>query len=171
MELEIERKFLVLSKPDIKPNAVYKIRQGYVARDKGNTVRIREKNGIFILNIKTPRLESGGRHELEYEIPVDEGELLFANIAHDPIIKIREVYNIGDLKWEVDTFAGENQGLIIAEVELDSIDQDIDIPDWIGPEVTDIGNFYNATIARQPFSEWNMTYEVLLEQLKDGFIS
>jgi len=166
MEIEIERKFLVLSKPNVQPDAVYKIKQGYVARDNGNTVRIREKNGVFILTIKTPRLESGGRHELEYEIPKDEGELLFKYIAHEPIIKVREVFEIGTLKWEVDTFEGENQGLIVAEVELESLDQSIDIPEWIGPEVTHLKKFYNAKLAVYPFSNWNMNYKNLLKQLK-----
>ena len=166
MEIEIERKFLVLSKPNIKPDAVYKIRQGYVARDNGNTVRIRQKNEAFILNIKTPRLESGGRHELEYEIPKEEGEVLFKYIGLDPIIKVREVFQIDGLKWEVDTFEGENQGLIVAEVELDSLDQSINIPEWIGPEVTHIRKFYNAKLAAHPFSKWKTKYDELLVALK-----
>ncbi|MCC3860284.1 CYTH domain-containing protein [Pseudemcibacter aquimaris] len=167
IELEIERKFLITKRPPYPPDEIFNIRQGYVARDSGNTVRIREKNGKFILNIKTPRLDHGGRHELEYEIPADEGEHLFDSIAHDPILKTREIYEIDGLKWELDIFEGENSGLMVAEVELQSADQDINIPDWIGPDVTQYGNFYNATIAYHPFKDWGVTYAALLEQLRE----
>lgn len=167
MELEIERKFLIVKRPSYPPDEIHTIRQGYVARDNGNTVRIREKNGAFILNIKTPRMEHGGRHELEYEIPADEGQHLFDNIAHDPIIKTREIYHIDGLVWELDIFEGENAGLMVAEVELSSADQEIIKPDWIGPDVTQYGNFYNATIAYNPFKDWGVTYAALLEQLKE----
>jgi adenylate cyclase len=163
MELEIERKFLVIGKPEKPSDAVCKIRQGYVARENGNVVRIRDKNGIYILNIKTPDQVSGGRHELEYEISKEEGELLFASIAHEPICKTREVYKIGDLKWEVDIFDGENKGLIIVEVELESLNQTLDIPDWIGPEVTAHEAYYNENLVNMPFNKWNMTYSELIK--------
>ncbi len=162
--IEIERKFLVIGKPAQKPDDIHKIRQGYIARENGNTVRIREKDGLYILSIKTA--SSGiGRHELEYEIPKEEGEILFSSLNHPPIIKTREIYEQGDVAWEVDIFDGENKGLIVAEVELKSEDQHVDLPGWIGPEVTGLSKFYNANMATMPFSGWRISYQALIERM------
>lgn len=166
LNVEIERKFLVLRKPDKKPDQVHQIRQGYIARENGNTVRIREKNGRYILCIKTQRV-TGGRHELEYEVTKQEGDMLFASIAHAPVVKTREVYQIGELLWEVDIFEGANKGLMIAEVELKSADQLIDIPNWVGPEVTGLSKYYNANIANLPFDQWHIRYDALIERMSD----
>lgn len=162
--IEIERKFLVTGKPDRSPDKVHKIRQGYIAREKGNTVRIRDKDGTFILCIKTATVGLG-RHELEYEISTEEGEILFDCLNHQPIIKTREVYDMGDVVWEVDVFAGENSGLIVAEVELESENQYVELPDWIGPEVTGLSKFYNANIANAPFSSWRISYDALIDRM------
>lgn len=162
--VEIERKFLIRNKPDRAPDRVYKIRQGYIAREGGNTVRVRQKDGDFILSIKT-RNPGGGRNELEYDITEEEGEVLFSSISHYAIIKTREIYEIGDHIWEVDIFEGVNKGLIIAEVELGAVDEDVTLPDWIGPEVTELSKFYNANIAGMPFESWRISYQALVERL------
>ncbi|MBT5074631.1 MAG: adenylate cyclase, partial [Kordiimonadaceae bacterium] len=81
INVEIERKFLILRKPDQKPDRVHKIRQGYIAREKGNSVRVREKDGDFILSIKTNNA-GGGRNELEYAITAEEGNVLFSSLSH-----------------------------------------------------------------------------------------
>lgn len=164
MGVEIERKFLILRKPEQKPDRVHKIRQGYIARENSNSVRVRQKDGDFILSIKTNHA-AGGRNELEYGITAEEGGILFASISHAAIIKVREVYEIGDHTWEVDIFEGENKGLIIAEVELGSKDEHVTLPDWIGPEVTDMGKFYNSNISQMPFKNWNISYQALVERM------
>lgn len=162
--VEIERKFLVIGKPDRSPDKVHKIRQGYIARENGNTVRIREKDGIFILTIKTMR--SGiGRNEIELEVSPEEGEILFASISHSPIEKIREVYREGNVTWEMDIFGGENKGLVVAEVELQSETQQIRLPGWIGPEVTGLSKYFNAQLATTPFSAWRISYQALIERM------
>jgi len=162
--VEIERKFLIREKPDQKPDYIHKIRQGYIAREGGNTVRVREKDGNFILSIKT-RAERGGRNELEYAITEEEGEVLFSSISHYAIIKTREIYKIGPQKWELDIFEGVNKGLIIAEVELSRLDEEVTLPHWIGPEVTELSKFYNANIATTPFKKWRIGYDALVERL------
>ena len=163
--VEIERKFLVTRKPDKAPDKIQKIRQGYVAREEGNTVRIRQNGNRYILSVKANR--SGiGRYELEYEVPEDEGEILFSILPHAPIEKIREIYQFGGLMWELDIFSGANAGLMIAEVELESEDQQFEIPDWVGPEVTGLGKFYNANIATNPFSDWGITYQGLVDRMR-----
>ncbi len=164
--IEIERKFLVKHKPDRGPVKVQNIRQGYIAREGGNTVRIREKDGVFILSVKA-RGDGIGRHELEYEIPKEEGEILFSVLPHAPIEKKREIHEHAGLTWELDIFSGANEGLIVAEVELSSEDQQIDVPDWVGPEVTGLSKFYNANIATNPFSNWGISYDGLLSRMTD----
>ena len=162
--VEIERKFLVLRKPDRTPDSVQKIRQGYIARENGNTVRIREKDGVYILTIKTKRAGIG-RNEFEIEVSQDEGEMLFSSIGHPEIVKTREIYLEGNITWEVDDFVGENSGLIVAEVELANEDQQIDLPDWIGPEVTGLSKYFNAQLATLPFSAWRISYQALIERM------
>ncbi len=164
--VEIERKFLVSAKPDRPADEFHKIRQGYIARENGNTVRIREKNGEYILCIKTSN-KGFSRNELEYEVSKEEADILFASLKHPPIEKTREIYNYGDLVWEVDIFEGENKGLIVAEVELKSENQQVDVPDWVGPEVTGLSKFYNANLAYGPFSGWGLNYQGLLDRLSD----
>ncbi|MBT5185422.1 MAG: CYTH domain-containing protein [Kordiimonadaceae bacterium] len=166
MGLEIERKFLILNRPRSTPDQCHNIRQGYIAREGGNSVRIRQKNDRYILSIKTSH-EGGGRNELEYEISSDEGEVLFQSINHDPIVKTREVYNIGDLVWELDIFEGANHGLMIAEIELDELHQEIELPDWVGPEVTELSKFYNGSLSTMPFNKWRISYDALIERLSD----
>ncbi len=164
--IEIERKFLIKTQPDGVAERQLNIRQGYIAREGANTVRIRQQDEKYILSIKTARKE-GGRNELEYEISSDEGQVLFASLSHPAIVKTRHIYDIDGLIWEVDIFSGANQGLIIAEVELTSIDQKIALPDWIGPEVTDLSKFYNANLAYAPFENWRINYADLISRLAD----
>ena len=166
LNVEIERKFLILNRPSGEPVEICEIRKGYIAREGGNYVRIRDRDGRYILSIKTSR-KSGGRNELEYEISKEEGEILFASINHDPIVKTRKVYEVGLLKWELDFFAGSNKGLIVAEVELNSLNQEIYFPDWIGTEVTDLSKFYNANLANMPFNKWRISYTDLISRLTD----
>jgi CYTH domain-containing protein len=92
------------------------------------------------------------RAEFEYEIPVDDAQELLETLCDRPLIeKTRYKINIGDLIWEVDEFWGENQGLILAEVELETEDQNINIPHWIGKEVTSDPRYYNSNLVKNPF--------------------
>lgn len=162
--IEIERKFLITRRPDGTPDRFHKIRQGYIAREGSNSVRIRARDDHYILSVKTPR-NGGGRNELEYEISPQEGEILFNSLTHAPIIKTREIYKIEGLIWEVDIFEGANKGLIIVEVELNSTDQKINIPPWVGPEVTELSKFYNGALVNMPFEKWRIGYKELVDRM------
>lgn len=164
LNIEIERKFLVHKLPNDKPIKTHRIRQGYIAREDRNSVRVREKDGQFVLSIKTIHI-GGGRNEIEYDISREEGVILFSSINHDAISKTRNIYKINGLTWEVDVFSKRNDGLIIAEVELEDINQNVDLPDWVGPEVTDLSKFYNANLANRPFDQWRVSYQALVDRL------
>ena len=164
VNVEIERKFLLLSLPKIKADRSHKIRQGYIAREGGNVVRIRQQDDDYILCVKTPA-KGIGRHEIEVNIDAHEADALFAACAQPAIQKTREIYPIGDHIWEVDIFEGANKGLIVAEVELSSEDEKVTLPDWIGPEVTGFQKFYNANLSANPFKNWGVSYDGLVKRI------
>lgn len=164
VNVEIERKFLLLAQPQAKPERKHKIRQGYIARDGGNVVRIRQKDDHYILSVKTPA-QGIGRFEIETNINADEAEVLFKACAQPAIEKIREIYHVGDHIWEVDIFEGANKGLIVAEVELSSENEKFDRPNWLGPEVTGFQKFYNANLSVNPFKNWGVTYGDLVARM------
>ncbi|MCF6195419.1 MAG: CYTH domain-containing protein [Emcibacter sp.] len=164
VNVEIERKFLIVAKPDLTPEKRYKIRQGYIAREGGNVVRIRQCDDRYILSVKTPT-KGMGRFEIETNINADEGGVLFAACAHPSIEKTREIYPIGNHVWELDIFTGLNKGLIIAEVELSSEGEKVTLPDWIGPEVTGFKKFYNANLSSNPFRNWAVKYADLVDRM------
>ena len=164
VNVEIERKFLIADNPDLTPEKHYRIRQGYIAREGGNVVRIRQCDDRYILSVKTPA-KGIGRFEIETNINADEGRVLFDACAHPPIEKIREIYPIGNHVWELDIFTGLNKGLIIAEVELSSETEKFTLPDWIGPEVTGFKKFYNANLSSNPFRNWAVKYTDLVDRM------
>ncbi|VAW04242.1 hypothetical protein MNBD_ALPHA01-1455 [hydrothermal vent metagenome] len=164
VNVEIERKFLILSQPVEKPEKIYKIRQGYVAREGGNMVRVRQQDDSYILSVKTPA-KGIGRYEIETKINADEAGVLFAACTHPPIEKIRKIYPVGNHVWEVDFFTGANKGLIVAEVELSAEDEKFTLPRWIGPEVTAFQKFTNANLSINPFKNWAVKYEDLVERM------
>jgi adenylate cyclase len=157
MSFEIERKFLV--RADSWRELVSSrttIRQAYLASGGKSSTRIRIcSDGTATLTIKS-RPADLRRLELEYSIPVLQAEALM-QLREDSIIeKTRHTVPYGGLTWEVDVFSGDNLGLIIAEVELKDVDQAVDIPSWIGREVTAQPQYYNSFLAQQPFSSWSM---------------
>lgn len=162
--VEIERKFLLAVNPATKPTHSHKIRQGYIARQGGNVVRIRQQAGHYILSVKTPA-KGIGRYEIETEIVAHEAEVLFTACAHPAIEKTRHIYPVDDHIWEVDIFEGANKGLIIAEVELSSEHEKIDLPDWIGPEVTGFQKYYNTSLSQHPFRNWGVKYADLVARM------
>ncbi|MBE9182658.1 CYTH domain-containing protein [Oculatella sp. LEGE 06141] len=154
MAIEIERKFLVTGNDwrSLSKGIVY--RQGYVSSEPGRTVRVRVAGDIGYLTIKGAT-RGVSRSEFEYVIPLADAEDLLENLCDRPLIeKVRYKIPIGTVVWEVDEFLGDNQGLIVAEVELTAADQIIDRPTWLGEEVSHDVRYFNASLAKHPFSRW-----------------
>ncbi|MDY7020971.1 MAG: CYTH domain-containing protein [Cyanobacteriota bacterium] len=154
MGIEIERKFLVKDESWRSLAAGKLYCQGYISSQKGRTVRVRIIGDRGYLTIKGLAVHQV-RSEFEYEIPVKDAEEMLQTLCDRPFIeKKRHRIPLGDLIWEVDEFFGENQGLILAEVELTDVNQIIEIPDWIGEDVSDDSRYYNANLVKNPYSEW-----------------
>ena len=154
--IEIERKFLVKIN-DFKTLAFAqnRIAQGYLNSTPERTVRVRIKGEKGFLTIKGIGNESGmTRFEWEKEIPVEEALQLLKLCEGGKIDKIRYEIKVGSHVFEVDEFFGENDGLIIAEIELSSETENFEKPDWLGEEVTNDERYYNAYLSRNPFKEW-----------------
>ncbi|MCS6771313.1 MAG: CYTH domain-containing protein [Kiritimatiellae bacterium] len=155
MKQEIERKFLVRS-PSWRAAAISAVRilQGYLCGDPDRTVRVRMAGASAWITIKG-RSHGAARAEFEYPIPVEEARFLLEHIClPGRIEKTRHVVPCGGLLFEVDEFHGENVGLILAEVELPATETEIERPEWLGEEVTGDERFYNAYLARHPYSTW-----------------
>ncbi|TPD73679.1 CYTH domain-containing protein [Flavobacterium microcysteis] len=154
--LEIERKFLVKS-DQFKSLAFTKnhIAQGYLNSHPERTVRIRIKGESGFLTIKGKGNESGvSRFEWETEIPLIEAKHLIQLCEKGVIDKIRYEVQSGSHIFEVDEFFGENEGLVIAEIELKSEDESFEKPDWLGNEVTNDERYYNAFLSHHPYKSW-----------------
>lgn len=159
--LEIERKFLVRQNCDFKAQSYAhdRIKQGYICSGRGRTVRVRQRDKQAYLTIKGPSADGGlSRYEFEKEITLEEAEQLFRLCEPGIIDKTRYLVrsNSGHI-FEVDEFYGENEGLIMAEVELQSPDEPFEKPDFIGKEVTGDRRFYNTHLREHPFSLWGNT--------------
>jgi adenylate cyclase len=153
MALEIERKFLVKEGTwRIERGTTY--RQGYLSSVKERTVRVRIIDIKGYLTVKG--ISRGAvRVEYEYEIPIAEAVAMLNDLCEKPIIeKMRFKIEFKGLVWEVDEFFGENQGLIVAEVELESEDQTFTKPEWVGEEVTSDPKYFNANLIHHPYSKW-----------------
>jgi len=153
---EIERKFLVLS-DDFKTEAATKNRivQGYLNSNPERTVRVRIKGNKGFLTIKGKGNASGTtRLEWEKEIPVSDAEQLLPLCEKGTIDKIRYEVSVGKHIYEVDVFAGDNEGLIVAEIELSSEDESFEKPNWLGKEVTGEERYYNAFLSNYPYKNW-----------------
>lgn len=154
MNQEIERKFLVNGDRwrDLATGIHY--RQGYLQRTKEKTVRVRIAGEKAFLTIKGQTIGIG-RLEFEYPIPVADAVEMLEKLGDRPQIeKKRYRIPVENFVWEVDEFFGENQGLIMAEIELQSEDQAFLKPDWIGVEVTHASRYYNANLVSYPYSQW-----------------
>ena len=153
MGKEIERKFLVKGDKwrSLGKGVLY--RQGYIPTSGKETVRVRIVGDTGYLTIKGATVGKA-RMEFEYPIPLQDAEEMLDHLCTFPLIE-KKRYKIkqGDLVWEVDEFSGENEGLIIAEVELETENQTITLPDWIDREVSD-PKYYNANLAKHPYSQW-----------------
>jgi adenylate cyclase len=153
MALEIERKFLV-EKSLWNPNVEgLFIAQGYLNRDPERTVRVRIYGEKGFLTIKG-KSEGASRAEFEYEIPIDEAKALL-ELCYKPIIeKVRYRVEYEGMIWEVDDFKGENAGLLMAEIELNSEEQPFKLPSWAKEEVTSDNRYFNSFLSMHPFRSW-----------------
>ncbi len=154
---EIERKFLVLNE-DYKKQAFAKKKlcQGYLSKDLERTVRIRVEDGNGFLTIKGASSDDGlERFEFEKEITLEEALALLKICLAGTIIKTRHFVKASALTFEVDEFSGENDGLVVAEIELESADQFFEKPQWLGSEVTGDLRYYNAELSKNPFKKWS----------------
>lgn len=154
--VEIERKFLVLSNDFINESFSKKrIVQAYLSSNPERTVRIRIKEDKAYLTIKGKGNSTGTtRLEWETEIAVQEAEKLLLICEEGSIDKVRYEVKVGTHTFEVDVFAGENEGLIVAEIELQSENETFEKPIWLGQEVTNETRFYNAYLSKKPFKKW-----------------
>ncbi|MBD2301020.1 CYTH domain-containing protein [Nostoc sp. FACHB-87] len=154
MAKEIERKFLVKGDAWRKLGKGSVYRQGYIATKNSVTVRVRIANNRGYLTIKSPSVNCS-RSEFEYEIPLTDAEEMLDTLCDRPLIeKVRYKVELNGLIWEIDEFDGDNKGLILAEVELTDEQQQIEIPEWIGAEVSTDGRYFNSNLAKFPFSKW-----------------
>ena len=156
MNKEIERKFIVENRDDAgwRNAECREIRQGYLSLDKHRTVRVRIAGDAAYMTIKGIT-QGATRAEYEYPIPVAHAGDMLDTLCLRPLIEKRR-YRVeyGGLIWEVDEFYGDNAGLIVAEVELESAQQSFEKPSWVGNEVTDDPRYYNANLVSNPYLKW-----------------
>lgn len=154
MAVEIERKFLLIG-DEWKELAIGTgYRQGYLCSDNKRTVRVRTAGSRGYLTVKGKTVGTA-RAEYEYEIALADADEMLENLCEKPLIeKMRYKIPFANHVWEVDEFLGENEGLILAEVELKRENEDFLKPNWIGQEVTGDHRYYNASLARFPFRNW-----------------
>jgi adenylate cyclase len=155
MGLEIERKYLInLAEWQLveKPYG-NSLRQGYMVKEPGKTVRIRITNQQSFITIKG-KSKGATRAEYEYEIPRSDAEELLIGFCEDIITKIRYDIEFAGKTWEVDVFFGDNAGLIIAEIELKSEDEAFEKPTWVGQEVTHDKRYFNSNLSVHPYTKW-----------------
>ena len=155
MAREIERKFLVTGNGWRHGATPVHFRQGYLHSSRECSVRVRIAGEQGVLTIKGAT-QGMSRDEYEYTIPLAEARAMLDHLCAQPQIeKIRHTLEYQGFCWEIDEFLGENQGLIVAEIELTSEEHSFPLPDWLGAEVTGEAKSYNACLCRHPFLSWN----------------
>ena len=153
MAMEIERKFIVRDLDWHPSPPGTHIRQGYLCLDPGRSVRVRLSGEAAFLTIKGAS-QGAGRLEFEYPIPPDDARQLLALCGAGLIEKTRYKITYAGCIWDVDEFHGLNQGLVLAEVELESEEAVVELPPWVGKEVTGDKRYFNLYLAQHPFSRW-----------------
>jgi adenylate cyclase len=155
MAIEIEHKFLLANnawREHVSHSIIYK--QGYLSSQATCSIRVRISDSQAWLNIKSATIGTQ-RHEYEYEIPLSDAHEILDNLCLKPVIeKTRHFVTHENNLWEIDEFDGENVGLIVAEIELDALEETFIKPDWVGAEVTQDMRYYNNNLARSPYSQW-----------------
>jgi adenylate cyclase len=154
MGQEIERKFLVKGTAWKAQAAGMLYRQGYLSSVKERTVRVRIGGEKAFLTIKG--LNKGvTRTEFEYPVPVDDAAAMLDGLCERPLIeKTRYVLPSGGYTWEIDEFHGDNDGLVVAEVELQRADDKPPLPEWVGEEVSSDARYFNSNLVKKPFKTW-----------------
>ncbi|WP_426667015.1 CYTH domain-containing protein [Mucilaginibacter sp. McL0603] len=157
MGVEIERKFLVdhekwgrLGRPE---GTHYK--QGYLLSNEKETIRVRISDNEGFLNLKS-KVSQVSRKEYEYKIPLQDGIEILEAFTKRGTEKTRYKISVAGKTWEVDVFMGDNKGLIVAEIELESEDEKFEKPDWVTKEVTDDGRYTNSSLSINPYKNWGM---------------
>ena len=155
MSLEIERKFLVTGDFSRQVTSAQRIVQGYICPQPGRTVRVRIRGEEGFLTIKGASDEKGlSRYEFEQKIPLADAEELLKLCEPGAIDKVRNLVPAGKHTWEVDVFHGDNEGLVLAEIELESEDEPFGRPEWIGQEVSGDRRYYNSMLTKHPYRVW-----------------
>lgn len=169
MSYEIERKFLLADGSwRRQADAGEPLRQGYLAGGTQGSVRVRLSGTRAWLNIKGATV-GATRREFEYPIPTEDAEIMLDELCPGPLIeKTRYRVRYGDHLWEIDVFAGDNAGLVVAEVELEAADAPFARPPWLGAEVTEEVRYYNVALAEHPFSQWSETDRRQAGAVEDG---
>ncbi|MBC7400247.1 MAG: CYTH domain-containing protein [Mucilaginibacter sp.] len=155
MGIEIERKFLVDHKQwqQLPKPAGIKMQQGYMVNEDDRTIRLRIADKQAYLTFKSGTTGIS-RNEYEYEIPFNEATDLFAQFVKSGLEKTRYCITYATKLWEVDVFEGDNEGLVVAEIELDSEDEQFEHPPWVTIEVSGDGRYYNSSLSTHPFKNW-----------------
>lgn len=155
MAKEIERKFLLMSdawRDEVASSCRYV--QGYLSSSEKASIRIRTSGEKAYLNFKSATLGIS-RSEYEYEIPLADAEEMLASFSEGPLIeKVRYFVKRGNHTWEIDVFEGANEGLVVAEIELQDENEPFEKPTWVGDEVSDDPRYYNVCLVTHPYCEW-----------------
>lgn len=155
MAVEIERKFTLKNdnwRKDVQRSQRYV--QGYLAGNDRSSIRVRIAGDKANLNIKSATLGIF-RQEYEYDIPLSDAEEMIETLCEKPVIdKIRHFVSFAGKTWEIDEFSGENQGLIVAEVELYSENEQITLPEWVDEDVSHDTRYYNVCLVKNPYKNW-----------------
>ena len=155
MAKEIERKFLIDISGVESIGSGSRIKQGYISTTDNTAVRIRVSGTVAYLTLKGEN-QGATRPEFEYEIPIEDANEIIKELCSGPVIdKTRYLVEYGSHTWEIDVFHGDNDGLIVAEVELESETEEVDLPKWVINEVTGEVKYYNISLLDNPFNKWS----------------
>ena len=153
MNLEIERRFLINESNFTLPKVRKSIKQGYLFSDSNQALRVRMIREEYILTYKYKK-SAINRYEFEYPISQEDGEKLLSLSDNLIITKDRYYRKIDRHLWEIDIFDGENEGLIIAEIELGDENEKINIPNWVGMEISNDERYFNFNLSKKPYRSW-----------------
>lgn len=155
MGTEIEKKYLIVNE-EWRNNAdegIYMV-QGYMGSNEKSSIRVRINGDTANLNIKSKTIGIQ-RNEYDYPLPVNEAKEILENLCDKPYIEKTRYHVIHqEHEWEIDVFSGDNDGLIVAEIELESVDEEFALPNWAGEEVSDDPRYYNVCLVTHPYKEW-----------------
>ena len=155
MPKEIERKFLIKNNDYRLLAKGVRYKQGYICRLPDKVARVRIAGAQAFLTIKGMTQNLAVRLEYEYEVPVEHAEEMLERLCEKPFIeKIRYRVPYGNDIWEIDEFSGDNEGLTVAEIEMPSVDYELELPPGVGEEVTDDPRYLNANLVTNPFKSW-----------------